>query len=53
VASDGGVNSILWFQLERRGDGMKCYQRMKRRQQAHLGSMGWKCYTVRQRGDDS
>jgi hypothetical protein len=53
VTGDGGVNSILQFQLEMGGDGMKCYRKMKQRHRAHLGSMGRKRDTVRRRGDIS
>jgi hypothetical protein len=50
--SDGGVaNSLLQFQLERGGDEMKHYRKMKQRQRAHLGSMGRKHDTTR-RCDD-
>jgi hypothetical protein len=31
VAGDGGADSILYFWLERRGDGAKRYRKMKRR----------------------
>jgi hypothetical protein len=37
VAGSGGANSILPFQLERRGDVIKYYR--KRRQRARLGTM--------------
>jgi hypothetical protein len=39
VAGGGGVDSMLQFWLERGGGEMKCYQKMKQRQRAHLGSM--------------
>jgi hypothetical protein len=46
----GGVDSILRFQVERGGDGMKHCQKMKWRQRGHLGSMGKKSDTVWRRG---
>jgi hypothetical protein len=52
VTDGDGVDSILWFQLEKGDDGMKCCQKMKRRQRGHLGSMGMKHDVVQQRGDD-
>jgi hypothetical protein len=42
VAYDGGADSIFQFWLKRGGDGIKYYRKMKRRQRAHLGSMGRK-----------
>jgi hypothetical protein len=42
VAYGGGANSLLQFQLERGSDGTKLCRKMKRRQRAHLGSMGRK-----------
>jgi hypothetical protein len=36
------MNSMLCFQLKSGGNGMKHYRKMKRRQRAHLGSMGRK-----------
>jgi hypothetical protein len=47
VAYDGGVDSMLHFQLEREGDVIKRYRKMKRMQRAHLGSIGRKHNTVR------
>jgi hypothetical protein len=44
-----GANLMLYFQLERGGDGMKCYRKLKRRQRARLGLMGKKHYTTRRR----
>jgi hypothetical protein len=38
---------MLRFRLERADDRMKRYQKMKRRQWAHLGSMKKKCDTAR------
>jgi hypothetical protein len=46
VTGDVGVNSIVQFQLERRGDEMKHCQKIKWRQQARLGFMGKKCDTA-------
>jgi hypothetical protein len=43
---------MLRFRLERGGDGMKHWQKMKRRQQAHLDSMDRKRGMMRCRGDD-
>jgi hypothetical protein len=51
VANSGGADSMLWFQLERGGDEMKCYQKMKQRQRARLSSMGRKHDTARWHGD--
>jgi hypothetical protein len=51
VADDGGTNSMLQFRLERGGDRTKHYRKMKRRQRAHLGSIGRKRDRTRQRGD--
>jgi hypothetical protein len=42
VSYSGDADSMLQFQLERGGDRTKHYQKMKRRQRAHLGSMGSK-----------
>jgi hypothetical protein len=47
VACDGGADSMLQFWLKRGGDGTKHCRKMKRRQRAHLGSMGRKRDTVR------
>jgi hypothetical protein len=47
----GGADSMLQFQLERGGDGMKHCRKMKWRQQACLGSMERKHDTVRWRGE--
>jgi hypothetical protein len=51
VAGSGGADSMLRFQLERGGDVMKRYRKMKQRQGARLGFMGRKCDTA-QRSDD-
>jgi hypothetical protein len=53
VACCGGADSMLQFQLEMGGDGMKHCQKMKRRQRARLGSMGRKRDTVWERDDIS
>jgi hypothetical protein len=42
VADGGGVDSMLQFRLEKEDDKMKYWQKMKRRHQARLGSMGRK-----------
>jgi hypothetical protein len=39
VADGGDADSMLQFQLERGGHGMKHYRKMQRRQRAYLGSM--------------
>jgi hypothetical protein len=49
VTSSGGLDSMLWFWLERGGDWMKCYRKMKRRQRARLRSIGKKRDTMRRR----
>jgi hypothetical protein len=46
VAYCGGVDLMLWFQLERGGDRMKHCQNIKWRHRAHLGSMERKYDTV-------
>jgi hypothetical protein len=46
VVGDGGVDSMLWFQLERGGDEMKRCRKMKRKQQTRLGSMERMCDTA-------
>jgi hypothetical protein len=46
VADGGGADLMLQFQLERGGDGTKWCRKMKRRQRAHLGSMGRKRNTT-------
>jgi hypothetical protein len=46
VACDSDMDSILRFQLERESDGTKHCRKIKRRQRAHLGSMGMKCDMV-------
>jgi hypothetical protein len=51
VTCYGGMDSMLWFCLERGDDGKKHYQMMKQRQQAHLGLMEKK-HDVVQRRDD-
>jgi hypothetical protein len=40
VAGDDGVDSILQFRLEKGGDKINHYWKMKRRKQARLGSIG-------------
>jgi hypothetical protein len=47
----GGEDSMFQFRLKRGDDGMKCYQKMKRRRQVHVDSMGRKCDTTQQRGN--
>jgi hypothetical protein len=42
LAGGSGAVSMLWFRLERGGDGMKCCWKMKRMLYACLGSMGRK-----------
>jgi hypothetical protein len=42
---------MLRFRLEREGDGMKHWWKMKRNQRAHLDFMGGKRDTAQQRGD--
>jgi hypothetical protein len=49
VAGDGSVDSMFQFLLERRCDGMKRCQKMKRRQRAYLDSIERKCDTTRRR----
>jgi hypothetical protein len=49
VASGGGADLML--RLDRGGDGMKRCRKMKRRQQARLGSMGRKLDMTRRCGD--
>jgi hypothetical protein len=51
VAGDSGADSMFRFRLERGGDGMKHCWKMKRRQQALLGSMGRKRDTTRRHDD--
>jgi hypothetical protein len=53
LACGGDVNSMLQFLLEGGSGGIKHCQKIKRRQRAHLGKMGWKCDTVRRRDDVS
>jgi hypothetical protein len=50
VACGGGADSMFQFQLERRGNGTKCCQKMKRRQRARLNLMGRKRDTERLTG---
>jgi hypothetical protein len=45
VAGGGGADLMLRFRLERKGDEMKCCQKMQWRQRARLASMR------RKRGD--
>jgi hypothetical protein len=42
VVGSSGADLMLWFQLERGGDGTKRCWKIKRRQRAHLGLMGRK-----------
>jgi hypothetical protein len=51
VAYDGGADSMLQILLEKRGDGIKRYRKMKQSHQAHIGLMGKKRDTVWQRDD--
>jgi hypothetical protein len=51
VVGGNSADSMLRFRLERGGDRMKHCWKMKRRQRAHLGSMGRKCDTTRQNDD--
>jgi hypothetical protein len=51
MASSGGVDLMLKFRFERGGDGTKYCRKMKRRHQAHLGSMGMKHYMIQRCGD--
>jgi hypothetical protein len=53
VADSGGADSLLRFQLERGGDGIKRSQKMKLSQRARLSSMERKRDTARWRGDVS
>jgi hypothetical protein len=46
VACGDGVDSMLQFRLERGGDRIKRYQKMKRMQRSHLDSVGRKHDTV-------
>jgi hypothetical protein len=39
VTCCGSVDSMFQFRLKRGADGMKCCQKMKRRQRAHFDSM--------------
>jgi hypothetical protein len=39
VTCCGSADSMFRFRLERGGDGMKCCQKMKRRQRAHFDSV--------------
>jgi hypothetical protein len=47
ITGGGGTDSMLQFQLERKGDGMKHCRNMKWKQQARLGSMEKRHDTVR------
>jgi hypothetical protein len=51
VTCCSSADSMVQFRLKRGGDEMKHCRKMKRRQRAHLGSMGRKRDTVRQCGD--
>jgi hypothetical protein len=44
MTGGGGTDSMLQFQLERKGDGMKHCRNMKWKQQARLGSMERKAW---------
>jgi hypothetical protein len=46
VANGGDEDSMLQFQLKRGVDGMKYFQKIKWRQQTHLGSIERKCNTT-------
>jgi hypothetical protein len=46
MADDGGTDSMLQFQLERRDDETKRCRKIKRRQQARLSSIEIKCDTM-------
>jgi hypothetical protein len=46
VAGGGGDDSMLQFRLEGRGDGMNHCWKVKKRQQARLGSMERECDMV-------
>jgi hypothetical protein len=46
-----GADSMLQFRLEREGDMMKHFRKMKRKQRTRLGSMGRKRDMVRRHGD--
>jgi hypothetical protein len=47
VAGGGGDDSMLQFRLEGRGDGMNHCWKVKKRQQARLGSMERECDMAR------
>jgi hypothetical protein len=51
VADSGGADLMLRFRLERKGNETKHYRKMKRRQRAHLESMGGKCNMTWRHGD--
>jgi hypothetical protein len=51
VASSGGADSMLRFQLEKGGNRTKRCWKMKQRQRARLVSMRKKCDTTQRRGD--
>jgi hypothetical protein len=51
VVGGGGIDSMIWFQLEREGDGTKSCQKMKRRQRTDLDSMGRKHEMAQRRGN--
>jgi hypothetical protein len=53
MAGGGDADSMLWFQLERRGDRMKHCWKMKQMQRTHLGYMGRKRDTTRRCDDVS
>jgi hypothetical protein len=53
VVGGSGADLMVQFQLKRGNDGMKHCQKMKQRQQPHLGSMERKCDMARRRGDVS
>jgi hypothetical protein len=46
MADDSGANLMFQFWLERESDGMKRYQKIKRRQRPRLASIERKCDTI-------
>jgi hypothetical protein len=51
MVDDGGADLMFWFRLERGGDDMKYYRKIKQMQRACLDSIGSKRDTVRWHGD--
>jgi hypothetical protein len=51
VACGSSADLMLQFPFERGDDGTKCYQKMKQRQRAYLGSMERKRDSTRRRDD--